>query len=119
MASVLRSRQLWAAVAIVSMWMTVLFVGLYGPDFVDESAGGGRMEVPSSVAIGLFALVGTVIFAIVAFRGGGTESETLEARIEAERVRLLDLEHELAQLREIVESRQPDERRIAAPGEQR
>jgi hypothetical protein len=102
MASVLRGRQLWAAVAIVSMWMTVLFVGLYGPEIVDEGLGGGRTEVPSSVAIGLFALIGTVIFAIFAFRGDGVDSETLGALIEEERVRQLELRHELDELKQEV-----------------
>jgi len=114
MASVLRSKQLWAAVAIVSMWITVLFVGLYGPEIVDESPAGGRTEVPSSVALGFFALIGTIIFAIFAFRGGGVDSETLEARIEEERVRQLELRRELDELRrEVADLSRPDGRAVA------
>lgn len=55
--------QFWGAVAIVVMWLAVLFVGVYGGDFV--SSDGTRM--PSAIFIAFFAALSTWAVARRAF----------------------------------------------------
>jgi hypothetical protein len=59
---------IWASVAISSMWIAVLFVGLFGPVLETESAGGDRATVPVGVVVALCALVATIVVAAVGFR---------------------------------------------------
>jgi hypothetical protein len=51
---------MWATVAIVAMWMAVLFVGVYGGDMTFHGADTSWSNIPSGVAVGLFAAIGTV-----------------------------------------------------------
>ena len=61
---------IWASLAISSMWITVLFVGLFGPVVETESAAGGRTAVPvATFVVALFALVATIVVANVGFKG--------------------------------------------------
>ena len=61
------SRQLlvpeaWASLAIVVMWLAVLFSAIYGPDLVTTNGAGGSggsSTVPSAVVVALFAFLGT------------------------------------------------------------
>jgi len=50
---------MWATVAIVAMWMAVLFVGVYGGDLTFHSVDSSWSTIPSVVAVALFAAVGT------------------------------------------------------------
>jgi hypothetical protein len=59
---------IWASVAISSMWIAVLFVGLFGPVLETENAAGDRATVPVGVVVALCALVATIVVAAVGFR---------------------------------------------------
>jgi hypothetical protein len=52
--------ELWGTVAIVAMWMAVLFDGIYGADFTSWNAGSQATTIPSAVFLALFACIGTV-----------------------------------------------------------
>jgi len=51
--------EMWATVAIVSMWMAVLFVGVYGGDASFHGVDTSFSTVPSGVLVALFAAIGT------------------------------------------------------------
>jgi hypothetical protein len=51
--------QMWASLAIVVIWLAVLFTAVYGPDIVDRSVAGDSNTVPSVVAVALFASLAT------------------------------------------------------------
>jgi hypothetical protein len=68
-AEFLRIPEMWASLAIVVMWLAVLFTAVYGPSFV--STNGAQTQtttVPSAVAVALFAFLGTVSVAKAGFR---------------------------------------------------
>lgn len=56
-----------ASLAIVVMWLAVLFDAIFGPDIVTTSSGGDSSTVPSAVAVALFAFLGTWVVAKYAF----------------------------------------------------
>ena len=60
--------EMWASLAIVVMWLAVLFDAVFGPDIVNRSAGGDSSTVPSAVAVALFAFLATWAVARVGFR---------------------------------------------------
>jgi multisubunit Na+/H+ antiporter MnhF subunit len=60
--------ELWASLAIVVMWLAVLFDAIFGPDIVNRSAGGDFSTVPSAVVVALFAFLGTWVVARYGFR---------------------------------------------------
>ncbi len=49
----------WGALSIVSMWLAVLFVGIFGGDMTFANSGSGVTSIPSSVMLALFAVIGT------------------------------------------------------------
>ena len=49
----------WATVAIVAMWVAVLFVGVYGGDLTFRSVDSSYTTIPSEVFVALFAAIGT------------------------------------------------------------
>jgi ABC-type uncharacterized transport system permease subunit len=51
--------EMWATVAIVAMWVAVLFVGVYGGDMSFHSVDSSGSTIPSGVAVALFAAIGT------------------------------------------------------------
>jgi hypothetical protein len=51
--------ELWATVCIVTMWLAVLFVGVYGGDMRFNDSSGSASVIPSAVAVALFAALGT------------------------------------------------------------
>jgi hypothetical protein len=53
------ARNMWASLAIVSMWLVVLLTAVYAPDIRSFSADGNHTVIPSGVVIALFALFGT------------------------------------------------------------
>jgi hypothetical protein len=68
-AELLRIREMWAALAIITMWLAVLFDGVYGPSIVSSNgAGTNSSTVPSAIVVALFALLGTVSVARYGFR---------------------------------------------------
>ena len=60
--------EMWASLAIVVMWLAVLFDAVFGPDIVNTSAGGDRSTVPSAVVVALFAFLATWVVARYGFR---------------------------------------------------
>jgi hypothetical protein len=59
--------EMWASLAIVVMWLAVLFDAVFGPDIVNSTAGGDHSVVPSAVAVALFAFLGTWVVARYGF----------------------------------------------------
>ena len=47
----LDARDLLATVAIVVIWLAVLFVGVFGPDFVGRSIDGNATTIPSATDV--------------------------------------------------------------------
>jgi hypothetical protein len=60
-------REFWATAAIVTMWIAVLFVGVYGGDMTFHSVDGSWSTVPAGVGVALFAAIGSVSVARRAF----------------------------------------------------
>ena len=62
--------QMWASLAIVVVWLSVLFTAIYGPDIVSSTPGGTSTSTPSSVAVALFAFLATWVIAKHGYRSG-------------------------------------------------
>ncbi len=66
------STQIWAGLSIVSMWLAVLVVGIFGPDFTatsnSASSDTSSATIPSVVPVAICALLATVAVAHAAFR---------------------------------------------------
>lgn len=60
--------EMWASLAIIVMWLAVLFDAVFGPDIVNTSAGGDHSTVPSAVVVALFAFLATWVVARYGFR---------------------------------------------------
>ena len=60
--------EMWASLAIIVMWLAVLFDAIFGPDIVNHSAGGDSSTVPSAVAVALLAFLATWAVAWFGFR---------------------------------------------------
>jgi hypothetical protein len=67
-AELLRVREMWAGIAIVAMWLAVLFDGIYGSDFVTSTPGSTTTTIPSAFLVAFFAFLGTVSCAKYGFR---------------------------------------------------
>lgn len=52
-------REMWATLAIVAMWVAVLFVGVYGGEATFHGVDSSFSSVPSVVFVALFAAIGT------------------------------------------------------------
>jgi hypothetical protein len=68
---IIRVREMWAGIAIVSMWLAVLLDGIYGSDFVTSTPGGTTTTIPSAFLIAFFAFLGTASCAKYGFRRDG------------------------------------------------
>jgi hypothetical protein len=56
----LHARALWAGLSIITMWLAVLFVGVFGGDFVSSSAN-GFTKIPVVVFLLPFVLPATIV----------------------------------------------------------
>jgi hypothetical protein len=73
-------RNMWAGLAIVVMWLAVLFDALFGPDIVITSgAGTNTTTIPSAVAVALFAWLATKAVAKHGFSGSDHDAEAAAA----------------------------------------
>jgi len=63
----LRVPEMWASLAIISMWLAVLFDALLGPDIVTSSNSGDSARIPSAVVVVLFAYLATRVVARYGF----------------------------------------------------
>jgi hypothetical protein len=54
------ARNMWASLAISSMWLAVVVTTLFGPDIHSLDVSGSNTTIPSGVAVALFALFGTM-----------------------------------------------------------
>lgn len=59
---------MWAGLSIVTMWLAVLFVGVFGGDITSSTPGGTSTSVPVVVAPIPFVLPATVVVARRGFR---------------------------------------------------
>lgn len=64
--------EFWAALTIVTMWLAVLFVGIFGGNMVFANPP-GVTTIPSAVAVAVFAAIGTSAMAKRVFRRKGMD----------------------------------------------
>ncbi len=62
------NKYMWSGLAIIAMWLAVLFPGVYGPTFEISSNAGDVVTIPVVWGIAFFAMIGTVIVGIFGFR---------------------------------------------------
>jgi hypothetical protein len=84
----LNARALWSGLSIITMWVAVLFVGIFGGDFIHTDVAGGLTKIPVVVFLLPFVLPATIAVARRGFTSTGTEQhdapdEAVPARTEA------------------------------------
>ena len=72
----LHARELWAGLSIITMWLAVLFVGVFGGDFVHSSSTGGFTRFPVVVFLLPFVLPATIAVARRGFTSGPEERQS-------------------------------------------
>jgi hypothetical protein len=64
----LQNKYFWAGVSISTMWLAVIFVGIFGPSL---TTGGVTSETSlplSAIVVATFAMIGTIVVAVFGFR---------------------------------------------------
>ncbi len=69
--AVLSITEMWASLAIVVMWLAVLFAAVYAPDITTHGVAGDSTTIPSGVAVALFASLATWAVAKYGLRHDG------------------------------------------------
>ena len=88
----------WGGVTLVTMWLAVLFVGVFGGDIQTASVAGSRSSLPVVVVVALAALLATVSVGRWAFRPRQADEE-LRSALEQERRAVEQLTVQLEELR--------------------
>ena len=70
----LRVPEMWASLAIVVMWLAVLFDAVFGPDIVTSDSSGSAARIPSAIVVALFAYLATRVVARYGFTRRGEDS---------------------------------------------
>lgn len=60
--------ELWPSLAILVIWLAVLFIALWGPDISNTTAGGDHSTVPSVIPVAFLAFFATWVVAKFGFR---------------------------------------------------
>jgi len=55
--------EMWTTLAIVVIWLSVLFAAVYGPNLESTTAGGDHTTLPSAIPMALFAFFATWVVA--------------------------------------------------------
>jgi hypothetical protein len=93
----LYAKPLWAGLAIVAMWLAVLFVGVFADNsIVHNTTGGTDSSVPVVVVVALAALVATIVVGARAFKAGD-DADELRRALEDERKAREELAAQLAE----------------------
>lgn len=66
----MQTKWIWTSLAIVSMWVAVLFTAVWAPSLTATSSNGDSTTVPAAVAVSLFAAIATIVVGAIGFRGG-------------------------------------------------
>lgn len=111
----LESRPGWAGLAIIAMWLAVLFVGVFGGDIISTTAGGSSSSVPVVVVVAGVALVGTLVIGRRAFTVS-SPTEDLRLALEDEQKARAELAQAVAELRAQLLSSEPRDRVSARGG---
>jgi hypothetical protein len=75
----MHTKWIWASLAIVSMWVAVLFSAVWAPSLEATSSNGDSTTVPAAVAVSLFAAIATIVVAAIGFRGEAKAQKNVEA----------------------------------------
>ena len=62
--------EMWTTLAIVVIWLSVLFAAVYGSDIVSTTYLGDRTTFPSAVPMALFAFLATWVVARYGYSRG-------------------------------------------------
>jgi hypothetical protein len=65
---VLKGKYFWGALVIIAMWVAVLIIGVTADGEFLAEASGGEVRIPVVWGVALFALIGSWVVAIAAFR---------------------------------------------------
>ena len=60
--------EMWAFLAIMVMWLAVLFDAIWGPSLQTFTVAGDHTTIPSAIFVALFAFLGTWVVARYGFR---------------------------------------------------
>jgi uncharacterized membrane protein YccC len=101
--SLLLSGAFWGGLALVAMWLAVLFVGVFGGNVVNATPGGSSGSWPVVIVVAVAALLGTISVGRWAF-GSPRADRDLRRAVDDER---RDLDRLSAQL-EAMRQRLPD-----------
>jgi uncharacterized membrane protein YgdD (TMEM256/DUF423 family) len=77
----MQTEWIWTSLAIVSMWVAVLFTAVWAPSLEATSSEGDAATVPAAVGVSFFAAIATIVVAAIGFRGEGR----VEKRVEPEK----------------------------------
>ncbi len=94
----LYAKPLWAGLSMIAMWLAVLFVGVFGGNIVNTSAGGDTSSVPVVVVVAIVAMIASWVLGRVAF-AVTPDSDELRRLLAEERQAREELASEVEDLR--------------------